>query len=164
MPNKGNSQCKRRKIMAEDLKVAATGLGLDANTIADILEKYGPEVLAMVVELLRNGFSTTFIMELVQLGPDVLQIIVNLFNSSVMKKYSAMSPEQLKISAVSLGFDPSFILQILQQYGPQAVALAIEAVSSGLSFGLVMEILQLLGPIALQLIMMLVAKQFKLAH
>jgi hypothetical protein len=39
------------------LRKQAGEVGLDARQIADLLEKFGPAALAIVIELCRNGFS-----------------------------------------------------------------------------------------------------------
>ena len=65
----------------EELKLSATNFGFEANWVADLLEKYGPDVLALVIEAARNGFSVAFITEFVdKLGPMVLQLIVEWLN------------------------------------------------------------------------------------
>jgi hypothetical protein len=63
-----------------------------------------------------------------------------------------MPTEQLKLSAVNFGFDASWIAEILQNYGEDALTLAVEAARNGLSIGLIVEILTKFGPKVLDLL------------
>ncbi len=66
-----------------ELKGAAENFGLSPEFIAECLNKYGPEVLSVCIEGLKNGFSVGFVIELVRLfGPVVLDFILSLFRTS----------------------------------------------------------------------------------
>jgi hypothetical protein len=66
-----------------DLKTTAENFGLSADFIAECLNKYGPEVLSVAIEGLKNGFSVGFVIELVRLfGPVVLDFVLSLFKTS----------------------------------------------------------------------------------
>lgn len=66
----------------ETLKENAIGMGFDSSWIADILEKYGPDILNLAIQLANNGFSVAFIVEMLQrFGPYILQFLLNLLNN-----------------------------------------------------------------------------------
>lgn len=66
-----------------EIKGAAENFGLSPEFIAECLNKYGPEVLAVCIEGLKNGFSVGFVIELVRLfGPVVLDFVLSLFRNS----------------------------------------------------------------------------------
>jgi hypothetical protein len=53
-----------------DLKLSARDFGLTETEIADVLEKWGPAVLKLIIDGLNEGFSLAFIKEiLTTLGP-----------------------------------------------------------------------------------------------
>lgn len=64
----------------EELKNSAENFGFSADFIAECLSKYGPEVLAVAIEGLKNGFSMGFVIEMVRLfGPVVLDFVLSIF-------------------------------------------------------------------------------------
>ena len=63
-----------------------------------------------------------------------------------------MDKLELVHEARAVGFNPSWIAQVLEQYGPDILALSIEAVKNGLSVQLVLEILATFGPPLLHLL------------
>jgi hypothetical protein len=103
----------------EQLKLSATNFGFDAGWVADVLEKYGPEVLAWAIELARNGLSVTFIVEVVQqFGPVLLQLLVDWLNKKNMAK-AAFAAEGVVVNGdVIEGVDASFIDLIVEKYLP----------------------------------------------
>lgn len=70
-----------------------------------------------------------------------------------------MSNEELNLSAANFGFDPTWVADILSQYGEDALTLAIEAARNGFSISLVIEVLQKFGPALLQLLVDVFAKK-----
>ena len=42
-------------------------MGMAPTEVADLLSRYGPEVLSVVVQALKNGFSMPFVLELLRL-------------------------------------------------------------------------------------------------
>ena len=67
----------------DTLKASAANFGFDGGAIADILEKFGPDVLALVIEAARSGFSIPWIMEVInKFGPTVLQFLADLFHKN----------------------------------------------------------------------------------
>lgn len=67
----------------KELTNVAENFGLSQEFIAEVLSKYGPEVLSVCIEGLKNGFSVGFVIELVRLfGPVVLDFILSLFKKS----------------------------------------------------------------------------------
>lgn len=67
----------------KELSSVAENFGLSPEFIAECLNKYGPEVLSVCIEGLKNGFSVGFVIELVRLfGPVVLDFVLSLFKTS----------------------------------------------------------------------------------
>ncbi len=108
----------------DELKVSATNFGFDPSWIADVLQKYGADVLALIVEAARNGFSVSFIVELIQkFGPAVLQFIMSVFNhqqASLRMRMAAGAGTGDVVSGDVLveGVDSSVLDVIIQQYLP----------------------------------------------
>lgn len=74
-----------------------------------------------------------------------------------------MSSEEIKLSAVNLGFDTSWIADVLTGYGQDVLSLAVEAARNGLTVGLIIEIVQKFGPSLLQLIVNLIQHRHSMA-
>lgn len=69
----------------EEFKTSAINFGFDEKWIVEILEKYGSEVVAIIVEAARNGFSIALIQEIInKLGPLFLELIVDFTNKKNM--------------------------------------------------------------------------------
>jgi hypothetical protein len=133
--------------MSEELKLAASNFGFDSGWVADILTQWGPEVLAVCVEAARNGLSVTLITEIVtKFGPALLQLIVGMWQHQNMAaapchkgadccKHKAALAGDLP---VLVGADASLITVlvqqwlpvILQKFGPVIMQALIAAVQS----------------------------------
>src|SRR5581483_1438427 len=71
--------------MSEELKMSATNLGFDASWIAELVERFGQDVLTLVVEAARQGLSISLVIEIIQkFGPALLDFVVELLNKKSM--------------------------------------------------------------------------------
>jgi len=58
----------------------AVTMGMSAPEVGEIVSKYGPDVLSVMVEALKGGFSVGFVLELFRLfGPIFLDFAISLF-------------------------------------------------------------------------------------
>ncbi len=74
----------------EELKEHAINLGFDSDFVTDVLSKYGPEILALIIEAARNGFTVDFIKEIMsKLGPILLELMVEIINRQKMEGFAA---------------------------------------------------------------------------
>lgn len=79
----------------EELNLSAANFGFDPTWVADILSKYGADVLALAIEAARNGFSVSLVIEVLQkFGPALLQLLVDVF---------AQKQASLRMAAVAEG-------------------------------------------------------------
>ena len=128
-------------------------MGMAPTEVADLLSRYGPEVLSVVVQALKNGFSMPFVLELLRLfGPLALDFAISLFTAK--KSFSAQSeandpfgelnkilqndPEVNKVLEGSqLGALTPQLVSVLvekllpylvKKYGPQLLAAIIQAI------------------------------------
>lgn len=128
----------------------AQQLGMSPESVAEVLSKYGPEMLSVVVEGLKNGFTLSFCMELLKLfGPVVLDTLVSIFNKTkTMVGAQSLSASAATESAVAdilskskVESIPPAILNILlekllpwalEKYGQQIISAIIETVLSSI--------------------------------
>lgn len=113
------SCCKKEVnlVQVEDLKASALGFGFDANWIADIVEKYGHDVLSLVVEAMRSGFSLAFVVEVVnKFGPVLLEFLLTLLNK---KKMHALAAGEEFVVGDEVGvLDWALIETLIKKYLP----------------------------------------------
>lgn len=135
-----------KALQVEELKVSAQALGLDEAGVADILEKWGSDVLAVCVEAARSGFSPVWVMNtLTRFGPTVLEFFTDLWNHNGM--VAAASVEQgvvlgdLKVTPENLEmFDGAliqklaekFLPMLMDKYGERILELIVEAILNSL--------------------------------
>jgi hypothetical protein len=118
------------------LKASAQDFGFDRGVIADILEKFGPDVLALVVEAARNGFSIQWIMDTFnKFGPTVLRFLSDLFSRNMAMAEVPMSFDGSPQTGVVIngdlieGMDSNLIStllekllpMLLEKYGPMLI-------------------------------------------
>jgi hypothetical protein len=100
------------------LKASAVQVGFDPSWVADLLQTYGPDVLAIAVDAVRNGLSVSLVVEILQkFGPGLLQFVVNWLQGKNMK----MAGESVVVPSggpLVPGIDTSVIDVIIQQYLP----------------------------------------------
>jgi hypothetical protein len=105
--------------MSEELKLSAANFGFDANWIADVLQKFGPDVLAVAVEAARNGFSVSLVVEILQkFGPQVLDFLVSLLSKKSMAMAEVI-PGTVVTGDKVFSVDPNFIDVIISKYLPE---------------------------------------------
>lgn len=74
----GKKDCVEEKVLS--MQNDALSVGFDAEWVADILEKYGPQVLEWAIEIVRNGVTAVVVRELlVKFGPLLLEFLFNIF-------------------------------------------------------------------------------------
>jgi len=106
-------------MLHEELKSSAVGFGFDAGWISELLEKWGQDVLAIVIEAARNGLSVVLIVEIMnKLGPAILELIVELLNRNKMTGFGVTSEGELIPGPVIEGIDGPFIDMIIEKYLP----------------------------------------------
>jgi len=143
------TESKNTQQMNDDL-VAAQSLGFDSGYMAEILNRYGPEVLSTVVTALKSGFSPAFVMELVRLfGPVVVDFLISLMTTTKKKveeeKKLGLVPAEQSVSDYLTkngmeGLMPlimDLLLEkvlpvVLQEYGPQIIQAIIDTVVNNL--------------------------------
>lgn len=111
----------------ELLQITAQNAGMQKEVVADVMTKYGPGVLANVVEFLRHGVSVTLVMQLLQLfGPDVVSFILGLFTSASNKQFAALQAGEDEEAAKSAFGDvivnllvSKLLPAIIERYGAQ---------------------------------------------
>ncbi len=131
----------------DTMKMSATNFGFDPAWIAQVLAKYGPDVLSIVLEAARNGLSVGLIMEVLQkFGPHALDLLISILNHKNLKRIGAdivdgpvvtgdnvLTPaDSTFIDIIIQKYLPILIQQylpiIIQKYGPQLLQLAVDAI------------------------------------
>lgn len=111
----------------EDLKNSALSFGFDMAWITELINKYGDDVLNLVLEGVRTGLTKEFIIEVLgKFGPIVLELLVNLVNN--WKLVQGVAPVE------QLNFDSQFfqvlvekyLPMLFEKYGEQLVAAIVE--------------------------------------
>lgn len=135
------------------LSTEVTQAGMAPAEVGELLSRYGPEVLSVIVQALKNGFSMPFILELIRLfGPIALDFAISLFTAK--KSLSAQSetkdpfgdlnkilqndPEVAKVLETSelQALTPQLVSVLVEKllpylvkkYGPQLLAAIIQAI------------------------------------
>jgi hypothetical protein len=148
---KGDEMSDSVKTMSSDqvkgLIANAETLGMAPADVAEVLSKYGPDVLTVVTTGLKNGFSVAFIMECVKLfGPMVLDALTSLYNKSkqlvISQGFNGKVTDAVVAEVISnkpVESIPPVILNILleklvpwalEKYGQQILSAMIEAILS----------------------------------
>lgn len=108
--------------MNHELKISADNFGFDAGWIADVLEKWGDETLALIIEAARSGLSIAWIVEVVNLfGPVLLEFVVELLNKWKMAAAPmgfAVGESVVTPGPVVEGVNSAFIDLIIEKYLP----------------------------------------------
>lgn len=131
--------------MAEQSQIQsdAIALGMAPPEVADILSKYGPDVMSTIVEGLKSGFSVPFILELFRLfGPLFLDFAISLF---MEKKKMGMteSDEELELEGLLKGsavqglpeqlvktLFTKLLPYVIKKYGPDMLTAVIAAIDA----------------------------------
>lgn len=102
----------------DELKLAAANFGFDGNTIADVLEKHGPEVLSWMIEIARNGVSTQVLVEIInRFGPWLLELLALWLNKKNMMAAQFAATGEV-VTGTVVGVDTNFLDIIIQKYLP----------------------------------------------
>jgi hypothetical protein len=96
---------------------SATDFGFDPQWVADMVAKYGDDVLPLILEAMRLGFTKEFVMDTVsKLGPVLLDIIVTLKNKQRM-----MASGDVAVDAGSISV--TLVEILLNKFGPEIIAM-----------------------------------------
>ena len=123
------------------LKADAIQLGMAPTDVADIITKYGPDVMSVIVEALKSGFSVSFVLELFRLfGPIFLDFVISLF-SEKKKLGMAESDEEAELENLLKGSPVQGLSEelvkvlftkllpyVIKKYGPDMLAAMIAAI------------------------------------
>lgn len=120
-----------KKVCCEKFEMAKTDMvtaGFDPSYIADLIAQYGDDVVNLVVEALRNGFSKNFIIDtLMKFGPMVLQFLLSWFTkkqeASKSMGMAADAVVDAKVLDASLieTFLERLLPKLLDKYGEQLI-------------------------------------------
>lgn len=126
----------------EELKLSAVNFGFDSQWIADLLQKYGQDGLALAIEAARNGLSTQLITEVMQkFGPDLIQFLLNLQNNHKSFAPMGMAADAkgflgldsgVLLDTVQQQFGNGLLQKLLQQYGPQIAQILIQVLMANM--------------------------------
>lgn len=104
------------EVQLEIMKASATEFGFDPTWILQIIGEFGPDVVAIVVEAMRQGLSKDLVVEIItKLGPMILQIMIAVMNSKKMS-FTPGDPQQANILAILI---QQFLPTIVEVYLPE---------------------------------------------
>lgn len=124
----------------ETLKVSAQNMGFDGDTVANVLEKFGPDVLSLLVEAARSGFNVAWIVDTIaKFGPTVLQFFVDLWHKNAafaapmgMEGTGVVLPDSVMVEGMDANLLQTllekFLPIILEKYGPQLIQMLMDAI------------------------------------
>ena len=99
-----------------DMKMSAVELGFAPDWVADFLEKYGDDLLGVVIEAVRNGVSVATVMEVVEkFGPVVLQFLTDLLNRF---RIFGVADSQVVDGPVVEGVNAALVETVLERFLP----------------------------------------------
>jgi hypothetical protein len=120
----------------------AIQLGMSAPEVGEVIGKYGPDVLSVMVEALKGGFSVSFVLELFRLfGPIFLDFAISLFTE---KKKMGMTEndEEAELETLLKGSRieglPEELVKVLftkllpyviKKYGPDMLEAVVDAIT-----------------------------------
>lgn len=121
-----------------DLQLTAQSMGIPVELVTQIIQMYGPAVLATVTEFVRHGFSVGVVIELLNVvGPPLLDFILYLINGgqSDVVQNTTPAPAGEGVAAQSIGdkFQANFgsvllklvvekiLPVIIEKYGKEAL-------------------------------------------
>jgi hypothetical protein len=120
----------------------AVTMGMSAPEVGEIVSKYGPDVLSVMVEALKGGFSVGFVLELFRLfGPIFLDFAISLFTEK--KKMGMVEGDEEKVLNDLLKGSPvqglpeelvktlftKLLPYVIKKYGPDMMAAVIDAIT-----------------------------------
>lgn len=126
----------------KQLENDAVSMGMSPPEVGEVVSKYGPDVLSVIVEALKGGFSLSFVLELFRLfGPIFLDFAIGFF---VEKKKMGMTEadeehelnELLKGSPVQglpqelvKALFTKLLPYVLKKHGPDMLTAIIDAIN-----------------------------------
>jgi len=130
----------------EELKTSAVGFGFSDEWVAKVVEEWGDDVLTSVVEMARHGLSVEVITQLLEkFGPRLLDLLVSLLNRLRMVGVSGdVIPGQVVegvdaaiIDVVVQNWLPiiiqKYLPMIIDKYGEQLIKFVIDFVIKSLN-------------------------------
>lgn len=122
----------------DEMRLSASNFGFDMNWVADVLEKFGQDVLSLAIEAARHGLSATLVIEMIdKLGKGVVEFIVDILNNKSMVGMANPMEGEIVNGPVLEGVDSSvlnviiekwlpliinnYLPLILEKYGPQLI-------------------------------------------
>ncbi len=125
----------------DQLKTDAVSMGMAPTDVAEIISKYGPDTMSVIVEGLKSGFSVPFILELFRLfGPIFLDFAISLF-SEKKKLGLAEGNEEVELENLLKGSPvqglPEELVKtlftkllpyVIKKYGPDMLVAVIAAI------------------------------------
>lgn len=115
--------CKEKHFVevenVETLKTSAMSFGFDFEWITNLVTQWGDDVLALVVEAVRGGFTKEVVVNILEkVGPLALELIVNLMNKMKIHRGFAGPDGALVVGEEVRLFDASIIETLVQRYLP----------------------------------------------
>lgn len=143
------------KFNVNAMTAEAVTYGLNLVEVADLLAKWGPSVLQLVISGLRNGLSLALVREILEtLGPLFLRLAVEQADFFTTKRLKAVVATPAAASTVIVGeqvdsFEKSsavldlflklmpallkMLPEIMNKYGDQIIAWVIQAITDALN-------------------------------
>lgn len=98
--------------------VRGMSVGLSREQVADYIKQYGHDVVDIVEEAVRNGFSLALVQEVLdKCGPLVLQLIVGTISMKVGAQSVGLGVE----AAVLQGLARQVFTMLIARYGDQVI-------------------------------------------
>jgi len=117
-------------------------LGMAPSDVADVIGRYGPEVLSVLNEALKNGLSLSFVLELLRLfGPIFIDFVISFFmqkkNLGMVETDAKSELEALLTGNTYEGLPDALVKTlftkllpyVVEKYGPEIVLAIINAIS-----------------------------------
>ena len=125
----------------DQMQTDAISMGMAPTDVAEIISKYGPDTMSVIVEGLKSGFSVPFVLELFRLfGTIFLDFAISLFSDkkkmgmteaseeAELEKLLKGSPVQgLPEELVKVLFT-KLLPYVIKKYGPDMLAAVITAI------------------------------------
>lgn len=144
--------------MSEEIKLNAVDMGFDATWIADILQNYGADALNIAMEAARQGLSVSLIVEALQkFGPPLLAFIVDLLNHQTMSM--AMAAPVVVEPFVPGPSDPVSVVPTPTTINSNVVNVIIDKYLPVLIEQYLPQLVEKFGPQLLQVLITLLAKK-----
>ena len=145
----GSNKCQGKCESTADIQLEAQSFGISVEQASEILTKYGPQVLSVIIAGLKGGLSLSFLMESLKLfGPMVVEFLSTLFveKKKQLEENAAqglVAQDTSVANALKGGVDslPPAVTTILlekllpwalDRYGQQIIQAIMEAIMKGM--------------------------------